>query len=196
MIRQNAFRVALCIAGVGLCALLVGRAAIRAPAAAASTDQPAAALQAPVDAYASAEELDGLVAAILDRPLFSPSRRPPQPPVVAPVAQRPPDLAWRLAGSTIRPGTREALFTQDGQQSRPVKEGDQLDGWNVSKIELDRVTLTSAFGTRVFEPTGLSMRTVARPVRRNARKAAKAAPGIAAAGFPARRANGPGRQND
>ncbi len=101
---------------------------------------------------------DALVAAILERPLFSASRRPPAPPEpeAAPDdddADKTPELTSRLAGVMIRPDEREALFAGAGEKPIAVQVGGQIDGWTVSAIEPDHVELTSAGGTRSVEPT-------------------------------------------
>src|SRR5262249_53546663 len=95
---------------------------------------------------------ESIVAAILDRPLFDPSRRPPvipAPPEVAedePEVEQPPELEGRLAGVVLRPGVREALFTRAGDVPLAVNEGDEIDGWTVASIQLDHVVLRSGFG--------------------------------------------------
>lgn len=99
-----------------------------------------------------------LEAEILDRPLFTPGRKPPQAKEDMATDDeeeqaKPPELQSRLAGVTIRPDYSEALFARDGEKPVAVKEGDEIDGWTVDSIERDRVVLTSDFGERVLEPT-------------------------------------------
>jgi hypothetical protein len=60
-----------------------------------------------IDTAAPAPGMEALVAAILERPLFSPTRHPPE---IVSLAQTPEEaprqLRGRLAGVMIRPGTR------------------------------------------------------------------------------------------
>jgi hypothetical protein len=107
-------------------------------------DQPAAALSNPV----AAQSLDRL-STMLDRPLFSPSRRPPAPPP-PPVAQAPPPPA------PPPPPPNLVLFgvVMDGESARAVVRagadkklvraqiGDEIDGWKVSQIEGRKVVLS------------------------------------------------------
>jgi hypothetical protein len=117
-------------------------------AGAAATDEPqepsAAALANPV----AAQSLDQL-SSTLDRPLFSPSRRPPAPPP-PPVAQAPPPSAPPL------PPPNLVLFgvVMDGEGARAVVRsgadkkmlraqiGDEIDGWKVSQIEGRKLVLS------------------------------------------------------
>lgn len=115
---------------------LVAAAAIQAQ------DQPAAALSNPV----AAQSLDRL-STTLERPLFSPSRRPPAPPP-PPVAQAPAPPA------PPSPPPNLILFgvVMDGENARAVLRagakvvraqiGDEIDGWKVSQIEGRKVVLS------------------------------------------------------
>ncbi len=83
------------------------------------------------------------LAALKSGPLMYPARAfysaPPQPLVVAP-----PVPSYRLAGTLMAPGKPKRALLQsisDGT-SRRVKEGDDLDGWKVQVVEVNRVTLT------------------------------------------------------
>ena len=107
-------------------------------------DQPPAAPANPV----AAQALDKL-STTLDRPLFSPSRRPPAPPPPPPpVAQAPPPPP--------PPPPNLVLFgvVMDGEGARAVVRagadrkllraqiGDDIDGWKVSQIEGRKVVLS------------------------------------------------------
>jgi hypothetical protein len=120
----------------------------------AETATPTTAL---VETVAPAPDMDGTVAAILARPLFTPGRRPPQTASFAPIAETeeeaPRQLRGRLAGVTIRPGVREALFIREGQKPLAVSVGAEIDGWRISAIEPDRVILSSASGDQTIKPT-------------------------------------------
>ena len=102
------------------------------------------------DEQLTAKKADVLVAEVLKRPLFSQSRRPPQPRIAM---AEPPKLQGRLAGVLLQSDDREALFARPGGRPITVREGDRIDGWTVGKIEADRVLLTSAFGDQVVTPT-------------------------------------------
>jgi len=82
-------------------------------------------------------------AAIVERPLFSPSRRP------APGAQTAlgPSIEsrYRLVG-IIAAGTKKKALVADGARRIEIAEGDTLDGWTVTAIGKDRVALTSPTG--------------------------------------------------
>ena len=102
-------------------------------------------------------DMEAAVAGILERPLFSLARRPPELLSAANAKETsetaPPQLHGRLAGVMIRPDAREALFARKGQRPIAVKIGGEIDGWKISAIEPDRVTLSSAFGIRTVRPT-------------------------------------------
>jgi hypothetical protein len=91
-----------------------------------------------------------MVAEMSKRPLFTEGREPPELKVVK---AEPPKLQGRLAGMVLRPDLREALFTRHGGKPIAVKEGDVIDGWTVSTIEIGRVILTSTFGEQIVKPT-------------------------------------------
>jgi hypothetical protein len=112
-----------------------------AAATAEEQDQPAAALSNPV----AAQSLDRL-STMLDRPLFSPSRRPPAPPP-PPVAQAPPPpppppnlvlfgvvLDGESARAVVRAGADKKLVR--------AQIGDEIDGWKVSQIEGRKIVLS------------------------------------------------------
>jgi hypothetical protein len=83
-------------------------------------------------------------AAIVERPLFAPSRRPPPG---APAAGLGPSIEsrYRLIG-IVGAGAKRNAFIADGARRTQIAEGDTLDGWTVKKIDQDRVLLTSPAG--------------------------------------------------
>ena len=82
--------------------------------------------------------------AVFERPLFSPSRRPPadgKAPVLGiGIAER-----YRLLGLLTAGQARRALLAE-GTRRFEVAEGAALDGWTVVRIEQDRVVLSSPGG--------------------------------------------------
>jgi hypothetical protein len=89
----------------------------------------------------SPSNLPGLAtyAAIVERPLFVPSRRPP-PGATSSIAGR-----YRLLG-IVGAGAKRKAFVADGTRRIEIGEGDAIDGWTVKAIEQDRVLLTSPAG--------------------------------------------------
>ena len=84
-------------------------------------------------------------AAIIERPLFSPSRRPWEPVVVAvepqtgpvdePEVVKPLDPGVAFVGSLKRSGEIMALVTRDnGQIVEALRRGDRIDGWRVVEV--------------------------------------------------------------
>jgi hypothetical protein len=105
------------------------------PLATAPTSTPAPALTAlpPLASFS----------AIVERPLFSPSRRPPPgtSTAAAPlVAGR-----YRLLG-VVASGPKKRAFLADGARHIDIAEGERLDGWTVKQIGADSVLLSSSEG--------------------------------------------------
>ena len=76
---------------------------------------------------------------VLARPVFSETRRPAPPEAVAAPASSAP---FALVGVVVSPGERHVLL-EHGQPPRidRVAEGQELDGWTLEAVELDRVVL-------------------------------------------------------
>ena len=85
-------------------------------------------------------------AAIIERPLFSPSRRPPAVASGVPSAEG----RYRLLG-VVASGPRKTAFVADGSRRLDLAEGDAIDGWTVKKIGTDNVVLTSPTGDTVLK---------------------------------------------
>lgn len=100
----------------------------------------------------------------LDRPLFSPTRRPPQAaaaaapqaPPMHPDAAPPPDM--KLSAVVIDAGRRFALLQRfPAGDTLRVAQGDTVDGWTLSEVRVDGVTLRNndqrhEIVLRTFEP--------------------------------------------
>jgi hypothetical protein len=91
------------------------------------------------------QSLDQL-SSTLDRPLFSPSRRPAPPPVkqdVAPSAPQQPPPTLTLFGVAMDGEQARALIRTDrDKRILRAQIGDDIDGWKVSRIEGRKVVLS------------------------------------------------------
>jgi hypothetical protein len=105
--------------------------------------------QAPHIESRAAAKAGQLAAEILEHPLFAEGREPPQTNMPKP---EPPRLEARLAGVSLSPDAKEAMFMRPGGKAVSVREGQVIDGWTVSDIATDRVVLTCAFGERTVRP--------------------------------------------
>jgi hypothetical protein len=103
----------------------------------------------------SIPDIDSMVVAILERPLFSSSRLPYEERVeIAEVEtgeEEPQAFQARLMGVAIRPEGREALFEREGSKPVAVKEGGEIDGWTVRAIRNDQVLLLSSRGEEILK---------------------------------------------
>jgi hypothetical protein len=81
--------------------------------------------------------------AAVERPLFSPSRRPgPAGPAPVPVAQAP----YRLIGIVVAGAHRRALIGQAAAPPIEVGEGDSFEGRTVKRIDQNRIVFADAKG--------------------------------------------------
>jgi hypothetical protein len=64
------------------------------------------------------------------------------------------DWHWRLTGTVVGPEVREAVFAQ-GNETRTVGEGREIDGWTLSAVEFGKAMLTRAEQTRTVSVDGL-----------------------------------------
>jgi general secretion pathway protein N len=87
-------------------------------------------------------------AATVERPLFSPSRRPAAnaPAAAAPGAES----RYRLLG-IVASGPKKTAFIADGARRAEIGIGDAFDGWTVKEIGQNRVTLASPSGEMVLK---------------------------------------------
>ena len=88
--------------------------------------------------------------AILERPIFSPSRRPPSVELPATTG----DVAFVLKGILIDEDERTALFrSKRSDKLVRLGEGDKIEGWTLVRIEADQVVLASGEIEKVLQPT-------------------------------------------
>jgi hypothetical protein len=102
-------------------------------APAVSTPAPTLALLPPLASFA----------AIVERPLFSPSRR--APPGATGTLGASIESRYRLIG-IVATGPKKKAFVGEGARRLEIAEGDTLDGWTVTEIGQDRVRLASPAG--------------------------------------------------
>ena len=94
---------------------------------------------------------DEMVTAILARPLFNSTRRPP-PRDGADATTDTGLSGLRLTGIVTTPGHRIAIFAPPGDKLMTVTEGDTVSGWRVETITPRDVSLTGPAGTKTLEP--------------------------------------------
>jgi hypothetical protein len=101
------------------------------------------------------QPLEGL-SATRERPLFSPTRRPPAPPPPAivvraePAPPRAPPSVTLLGVVTDEDGARAVLRAGRPEKTMRVRVGDDVGGWKVSQIEARQVVLSSEDRTATF----------------------------------------------
>jgi hypothetical protein len=94
--------------------------------------------------------IDELLTAILARPLFSSTRRPPEGTAANAVDS---DLAdTRLTGIVTEPGRRIAIFAVNGDKPLRGAEGDAVSGWRIESITPREVSLSGPTGTKTMQP--------------------------------------------
>jgi general secretion pathway protein N len=131
--------------------------------AAAAEEPPAPFVLPPLEAFT----------AVVERPLFSPSRRMPAPPpeVDTPVAEAPvaepggpsePEL--RFFGTVTQDGTAAALvtFPATAEVAR-LQPGDMVGEWRVVSVERDRLDLALGDEHRSYEIFGVGARGTPTP---------------------------------
>lgn len=141
--------------GAGSIVMLAAVLIAREPATAAVASEPMRVRLAAARTESAPPNVDALIAEILARPLFSPSRQRPEtaaPEQTAKAEREPLKLPGRLEGMAILPGVREAWFAQEGSRPLGVREGEEIDGWTVASIAAGRVVLKSADGEQIVTP--------------------------------------------
>jgi len=119
---------------------------------------------------------DELVSAVLARPLFNPTRRPPET-----VQTASSGLAdKRLAGIVIEPDRRLAIFAVTGAKPIIVGEGDSVDAWRIETITASEILLVGPNGSRTLQPMADPAAAQARAARGNSATPAPAQPQAAA----------------
>jgi hypothetical protein len=84
------------------------------------------------------------------RPLFAPTRRPTPGAAALGI-----DGRYRLLGLVIAGSARHALVAPvAGGPALELGEGEAIDGWTVTRIERDRVTLASPMGEATLALSG------------------------------------------
>jgi hypothetical protein len=115
---------------------------------------------------------DELVSAVLARPLFNPTRRPPET-----VQTASSGLAdKRLAGIVIEPDRRLAIFAVTGAKPITVGEGDTVDTWRIETITASEILLVGPNGSRTLQPMPDPAAAQARAARGNPATPAPAQP--------------------
>jgi hypothetical protein len=91
---------------------------------------------------------------IAARPLFSESRHPfvaPQTEVAGETQPADENLSVELVGTLLRGELRAALLQPAGQSSRWLREGEQIAGWQIERIEPARIVLGSGDEAKTLE---------------------------------------------
>lgn len=91
------------------------------------------------------------VGAILARPLFTSTRRPP--PNAPEGGAGDSDLAdTRLTGIVTAPGHRVAIFAVSGDKPLRAAEGEAVSGWRIESITPREVSLSGPSGNKTLQP--------------------------------------------
>jgi hypothetical protein len=83
---------------------------------------------------------------IIDRPLFSSSRRPasvPEQEVIVAAATPKVEFSATLAGTMLAGDSRMALLTHPSKGLLRLREGQEVDGWRIEDVRVDEVRLTN-----------------------------------------------------
>ncbi len=83
----------------------------------------------------------------------TPDRAVPESVATAPAQAADPELHHRLTGIVVSPALHEAIFTANGE-TRAIHEGQQIDGWTLTAIAPNDVTLQAAGETLHLAPEG------------------------------------------
>jgi hypothetical protein len=94
-------------------------------------------------------EPNQLVSAILARPLFNATRRPPPTTEISSNFEL---GGARLTGIVIAPGERLAIFDIKGSKPVVLNEGETVSGWRVDSIAPSEVSLVGPAGVKTLQP--------------------------------------------
>jgi len=96
------------------------------------------------------EQVQDLLGTIIARPLFAPSRHPPDTPSSNRAAED--ELKdVRLTGILVEPHLRLAIFAVSGAKPLALSEGEALNGWRLESILPQEVLLSGPGGARTLE---------------------------------------------
>jgi hypothetical protein len=91
------------------------------------------------------------LAAIVEQPLFSSTRRPAAAPPPPASTEGLVLGAYRLTGVVVTPTHRLVLLKRaDGRRTIRVAEGEAVEGWTVVQVTPDKLVLESAAGQKEF----------------------------------------------
>lgn len=137
--------------------------AVQSDPAPATEEPPAPFILPPLEAFT----------AVVERPLFSPTRRMPNPPpeVDAPVAEAPvaepggpPEPELRFFGTVTQDGTAAALVTFPAtSEVARLRPGDMVGEWQVVSVERNRLDLALGDEHRSYEIFGTGARGAPAP---------------------------------
>jgi len=99
-------------------------------------------------------------AAMVERPLFTATRRP-APAGAGVAAERNANLIlgrYRLTGVIVTPARRSILLASAGNRTQTVVQGEAIDGWTLRSVERDRIVLENG-GKQEIVPVGKPERT-------------------------------------
>jgi hypothetical protein len=132
----------------GIIGLEVREALNEAPAPAAPTRQQSEEPPAPGLGSVPSDQTARNLTAILERPLFSPSRRPDET-----AANKVADMG-RLTGVLVSPAGKVTIFAGSaGGKPVVVREGGHIGEYVISSIDVGAVTLAGPAGQRILHPT-------------------------------------------
>ena len=96
---------------------------------------------------------DELVATALGRPIFSPTRRPPEQALGTAVPAEDALAGARLTGIVIGPDRQMAIFAIAGAKPLELSEGQSITGWHIDRITPQGVSISGPTGVKTLIPT-------------------------------------------
>jgi hypothetical protein len=141
---------AMCLAGSVLIAVALPFEFRSNPSATAEPGKPSPKSEEAPAVQNDRPAINQLTAAILARPLFSPTRRPPE--AAATGHSETPLSDMRLTGILITPDQHLAIFAPAGGKPLVRAEGDMISDWRIESIASQSVSLTGPTGATTLEP--------------------------------------------